>query len=179
MPEEFFGGAAHLTQPVVYRDVRGNFSEIFHAEDLPFPVAVSNCSRSVSGTIRGIHYTEAGGQDKYITCVHGSILDIIVDLRTSSPTFGLYEAVDLDSSDLRSVYISSGLGHAFFAYEESVLLYQCSKPYAPEAAQVITPFDEGLGVNWPSFHSLQPRVSEQDALGPTLAEALERNLLPV
>ncbi|AZK96996.1 MULTISPECIES: dTDP-4-dehydrorhamnose 3,5-epimerase family protein [Streptomyces] len=175
---------AWVDDPRVHSDRRGRFHEWFKAG--PFheltghrlELEQANCSRSSLGTLRGIHCAAVPpGQGKYVTCVGGAVLDVVVDLRTGSPTFGAWEAVRLDDREHRAVYLSEGLGHAFMALEEgSVVVYLCSQGYAPEREFGIHPFDPELAIDWPA--DLVPELSEKDAAAPTLAEARGLGLLP-
>src|SRR5260370_39946413 len=104
-------------------------------------VAQANCSVSRRGVIRGIHFRDVPpGQAKYVSCTSGSILDVIVDLRVSSPGYGRWEAVPLDGETPRAVFISEGLGHAFAALsDEATVLYLCSTPYTPGSERGVHP----------------------------------------
>ncbi|MEO3974977.1 dTDP-4-dehydrorhamnose 3,5-epimerase [Streptomyces sp. CAU 1734] len=175
---------AWVETPQVLTDRRGSFHEWFKADRLREPTGhpmrpeQANCSRSGRGTLRGIHYAAVPpGQAKYVTCVRGAVLDVVVDIRTGSPTFGRWEAVRLDDREHRAVYLSEGLGHAFMALEEdSTVVYLCSEGYAPEREFGIHPLDPELAIPWPG--DLVPELSAKDASAPTLAEAGLRGLLP-
>ncbi|MBO7940623.1 dTDP-4-dehydrorhamnose 3,5-epimerase [Streptomyces antibioticus] len=175
---------AWVDTPKVFTDDRGRFHEWF--KDRAFRDAVgqdlrlaqANCSRSVRGTLRGIHFAEVPpGQAKYVTCVSGAILDVVVDLRVGSPGFGTWDAVRLDDTTHRSVYLSEGLGHAFMALEDdSTVVYLCSQGYAPGREHGVDPLDPSLGIDWPE--DLVPLLSDKDAAAPSLAEAERQGLLP-
>ncbi|MFE9664408.1 dTDP-4-dehydrorhamnose 3,5-epimerase [Streptomyces sp. NPDC005955] len=175
---------AWVDRPRVFADRRGHFHEWFRADAFrevtghPLRLEQANCSRSGRGTLRGVHYAAVPpGQAKYVTCVSGAVLDVVVDLRTGSPTFGTWEAVRLDDREHRAVYLSEGLGHAFMALEEgSVVVYLCSEGYAPQREFGIHPLDPELAIRWPD--GLAPQLSDKDAAAPTLAEAERRGLLP-
>lgn len=171
---------AWLFSPRIHGDHRGAFLEWFKKDglDRPLEVAQANCSISVRGTLRGVHFSDVPpGQAKYVTCVSGSVLDVIVDVRTGSPTFGRSVAVELDDQRRRAVFLAEGLGHAFFAMSESAtVVYLCSTPYAPGREHGVHPLDPALGIAWPS--GIEPVLSEKDAAAPTLAEAAEQGLLP-
>ncbi|MDF3298168.1 dTDP-4-dehydrorhamnose 3,5-epimerase family protein [Streptomyces tropicalis] len=175
---------AWVETPSAFTDGRGRFHEWFKGQGFldatgqELRLAQANCSRSVLGTLRGIHYASVPpGQAKYVTCVGGAVLDVVVDIRTGSPTFGKWEAVRLDDSTHCCVYLSEGLGHAFMALEEnSTVVYLCSEGYAPEREHGIDPLDPALGIAWPE--NLTPRLSPKDAAAPTLAEADRKGLLP-
>jgi len=173
-----------LVTPDVYHDTRGSFFELFRADRLEKvlgfspPTAQANCSVSRRGVIRGVHFADVPpGQAKYVSCVSGAIIDVIVDIRTGSPTFGQWEAVRLDDENRHSVYIAPGLGHAFTAVSESAtVVYLCSEPYAPGREHGINPLDPDLGIDWPA--DISPVLSAKDADAPSLAQAQRDGLLP-
>ncbi|MFF4141479.1 dTDP-4-dehydrorhamnose 3,5-epimerase [Streptomyces sp. NPDC001698] len=175
---------AWVETPQVFTDDRGRFHEWFKGEGFQdstgqgLRLAQANCSRSVRGTVRGIHFASVPpGQAKYVTCVSGAILDVVVDIRTGSPSFGEWEAVRLDDTTHRSVYLSEGLGHAFMALEDnSTVVYLCSQGYAPQREYGINPLDPRLAIAWPE--GVAVRLSEKDTAAPTLDEAERQGLLP-
>lgn len=170
--------------PVQHRDERGTFLEWFKDEEFVrltghrLDLAQANCSVSRRGVLRGIHYADVPpGQSKYVTCFSGSVLDVVVDLRLGSPTFGAVDSVVLDAQTRRAVYIAEGLGHAFLALsDEAVVAYLCSRPYAPAAEHGIHPLTDGIDLPWPA--DISPLLSAKDASSPTLAQARDRGLLP-
>jgi len=176
-------GALEIT-PRQFGDERGRFLEWF--KDVAFVEAVghrldlaqANCSVSSRGVLRGIHYADVPpGQAKYVTCVRGAVLDVAVDIRVGSPTFGQWDSVLLDTVDRRALYLPEGLGHAFLALEdESTVVYLCSTGYAPEREHEIHPLDPAIGIEWPL--DVAPLLSPKDAAAPTLAEARDLGLLP-
>ncbi|MGP3917558.1 dTDP-4-dehydrorhamnose 3,5-epimerase family protein [Nonomuraea sp. 10N515B] len=169
-----------VVTPRVHADPRGSFFEAFRAAELPHPLGVAqvNCSISRAGVIRGVHFADVPpGQAKYVMCVSGSVMDVVVDLRVGSPTFGRWEAVTLDDETRRAVLIAEGLGHAFMALsEQATVVYLCSQPYNPGGEHGVHPFDPAIGIGWPS--GLEPVVSDKDAKAPPLEEALAAGLLP-
>jgi dTDP-4-dehydrorhamnose 3,5-epimerase len=175
---------AWVDTPKVFADNRGRFHEWFKSERFHGSIGQglrleqANCSRSARGTLRGIHYASVPpGQAKYVTCVSGAVLDVVVDIRTGSPDFGKWEAVRLDDTTHRCVYLSEGLGHAFMALEDnSTVVYLCSQGYAPQREYGINPLDPALGIAWPE--DLAPCLSDKDAAAPTLEEAERQGLLP-
>jgi dTDP-4-dehydrorhamnose 3,5-epimerase len=175
---------AWVFTPQVHSDDRGSFAEAFRgaefAADLGYrlDVAQVNCSVSRRGVIRGIHYADVPpGQAKYVTCVAGAILDVVVDLRAGSPSFGKWEAVQLDAGTRRAVFLAEGLGHAFMALtDDATALYLCSTPYAPGREHGVDPRDPAIGIAWPL--DTEPVLSEKDAAAPPLDEALRAGLLP-
>ena len=173
-----------LFTPILRPDDRGVFLESF--KDSVFTEAVGhrfdlkqmNISVSKQGTVRGIHFADVPpGQGKYVQCFDGRILDIVVDIRVGSPTFGQWEAVELDGDSRQGLYIAEGLGHAFCALSESVTVgYLCSEPYSPTHEHGIHPLDTELALPWPDGSASV--LSPKDAAAPTLAHALQVGLLP-
>ena len=123
-------------------------------EALGFDLTVAQTNHSVSarGVIRGVHFADVPpGQAKYVYCPRGALLDVVVDVRVGSPTFGRFEAVELDGRSCRAVYLAEGLGHAFVALEDdTVMAYLCSTPYNPGAEHGVSPLDPALGLPWPA-----------------------------
>jgi dTDP-4-dehydrorhamnose 3,5-epimerase len=173
-----------LFTPVLRPDDRGVFLESFkdstftEAAGHRFDLKQMNISVSKQGTVRGIHFADVPpGQAKYVQCFDGRILDIVVDIRVGSPTFGQWEAIELDSESRQGLYIAEGLGHAFCALSESVTVgYLCSEPYAPTREHGIHPLDTDLNLPWPDGQD--SFISAKDAAAPTLTEAVETGLLP-
>ena len=182
-------GAWEIT-PKQFGDPRGVFLEWF--KGAPFAEAAghaldlqqANLSVSAAGVVRGIHFADVPpGQAKYVTCARGAVLDVVIDIRVGSPTFGRWDSVLLDDVDRRAIYLPEGLGHAFMSLEDdSTVLYLCSTPYAPGREHGIHPLDERVAIQWPTTardgSPLTPQLSDKDAVAPTLDEALEQGLLP-
>ena len=170
--------------PVLRPDDRGVFLESFkesvftEALGHGFDLKQMNISVSRKGTVRGIHFADVPpGQAKYVQCFHGAILDIAVDIRVGSPTFGQWEAVELDGSSRRGLYLAEGLGHAFCALTDSVTVgYLCSEPYAPTREHGIHPLDTELALPWPD--GPDSVLSPKDAAAPSLTDARASGLLP-
>jgi len=182
-------GAFEMT-PKIHGDSRGAFLEWFRCDAFaeatghPFTLAQANCSVSAAGTIRGVHFADVPpGQAKYVTCSYGALLDVVVDLRVGSPTFGRWDGLVLDDTNRKAVYLGEGLGHAFMALEEStVIQYLCSTTYQPEREHAVSPLDAELGIDWPTTdragRALRHILSDKDRAAPTLAEARDGGLLP-
>jgi dTDP-4-dehydrorhamnose 3,5-epimerase len=174
--------------PRLFPDDRGAFLEAFRGEEFAadlgyrLEVAQVNCSVSRRGVIRGLHYADVPpGQAKYVCCVRGAILDVIVDIRVGSPSFGAWEAVRLDDAERRAVFISEGLGHGFMALtDDATVMYLCSTGYAPGREHGLNPMDRDLGIEWPldSLDGAEPILSAKDADAPSLSEAEAAGLLP-
>ena len=121
--------------------------------------------------------TVVPGQAKYVTCVAGSVTDVVVDLRVGSPGYGTWEAVQLDDQTRRAVFVSEGLGHGFMALStEATVVYLCSTPYAPGREREVHPLDPALGITWPA--DVVPVLSAKDAIAPSLDDARRAGLLP-
>jgi dTDP-4-dehydrorhamnose 3,5-epimerase len=182
-------GAFEMT-PTIHGDSRGAFLEWFRADRFveavghPFAIGQANASVSAAGTLRGIHFADVPpGQAKYVTCPVGAVLDVVVDIRVGSPTFGQWEGVLLDDEARRAVYLGEGLGHAFMALQDgSVVQYLCSTPYAPEREHGIHPLDPDIAIDWPltgrDGAALEPLLSAKDVAAPGLAAAQAGGLLP-
>jgi dTDP-4-dehydrorhamnose 3,5-epimerase len=176
-------GAWVLT-PQIHRDDRGSFLEWFRGDEFAddighrLDVAQANLSVSRRGVIRGIHFADMPpGQAKYVTCVTGAVLDVAVDLRVGSPTFGRWEGVRLGSETRCAVYLTEGLGHAFVALtDEATVLYLCTTPYAPASEHSVNPLDPAIGITWPG--GFEFILSKKDAAAPGLEEAQKLDLLP-
>lgn len=174
---------AYLYTPRLFHDDRGTFMESFRAAELAeatghgLRLSQANTSISARGVIRGIHYADVPpSQAKYVTCLSGRILDVVVDLRVGSPTFGRHEKVVLDSERFQSLYISEGLGHGFAALtDNATVFYLCSEPYAPARERGINPLDPELGIDW---RVADPVLSEKDVQAPSMKQALDEGLLP-
>jgi dTDP-4-dehydrorhamnose 3,5-epimerase len=170
--------------PRQHSDDRGVLLEYFRADSLEEAVGhrlrldQANCSVSSKGTLRGVHFADVPpGQAKYVTCVRGRGLDVVVDIRVGSPTFGTWDTVVLDEVDRRAVYVAEGLGHSFLALSDvATLLYLCSERYRPGHEHGVDPLDRDLGIDWPA--DVPPLLSAKDASAPSLAEAARTGLLP-
>jgi dTDP-4-dehydrorhamnose 3,5-epimerase len=176
-------GAWEIT-PQLHSDSRGLFFEWLTERGFTgfaghrLDVRQANCSVSGAGVLRGLHFAELPpSQAKYVTCLSGSVFDVVVDIRVGSPTFGRWDSVLLDDSDHRSVYISEGLAHGFLALQDnSTVMYLCSAEYNPQREHTIAATDPALAIDWPSGHELM--LSDRDAAAPLLDEARAAGLLP-
>jgi len=170
---------AWLAESQVWSDDRGFFREWFKSEDFEkatgkkFLIEQANISLSSRGTVRGIHYSTAPrGQAKWVTCVAGSIRDVIVDIRPESNTYGKWVAIELSGDSGKAVYISEGLGHGFIALEENTAVaYLGSTPFLPSHEFEINPLDEALGITW-GMNLSELKLSKKDMNAPNLAEIL-------
>lgn len=175
---------AWVFTPRIHRDARGSFLEWFRGDEFsaalghPLELAQANCSVSRRGVLRGIHFADVPpGQAKYVSCVSGAIMDVVVDLRVGSPSYGRWDAVRLDDEDRRALFVAEGLGHGFMALtDEATVLYLCSTPYQPGREHGVHPLDPSIGIAWPA--DVQAILSEKDAAAPSLDQALADGLLP-
>ena len=169
---------AWVFTPRQFQDDRGTFFEWFQdstfveASGNSFSLAQANCSISTKGTLRGIHFADVPpGQRKYVTCMTGSAMDVLVDLRTGSPTFGNWVAVQLDTIDRKVVSIPNGVGHAFMALEDNTtIVYLCDQRYNPTGEKEIYPLDSEIGIEWPA--GISPLLSTKDENAPLLSDLL-------
>lgn len=179
-------GAWELT-PTVHGDSRGAFFEWFtdtsfsgmtgHSLDL----RQANCSVSSAGVLRGLHFAQLPpSQAKYVTCMHGAVVDVVVDIRVGSPTYGTWDAVTLDDETHRAVYLSEGLGHAFLALQDnSIVTYLCSAGYDPAREHTVDPLDPAIGIDWASWLPQEKLIlSDRDRAAPSLADAQSSGILP-
>ncbi len=175
-------GAWEVT-PILREDPRGLFLEWYRFDELadaigyPMRLAQANISVSARGVVRGIHFADVPpGQAKYVTCTQGAVVDVIVDIRVGSPTFGRCEAIRLDEVERRAMYIAEGLGHGFCALtDNATLTYLCAQTYRPGHEHSVHPLDPELGIDWPTG---TPVLSARDEAAPTLAQAQAQGLLP-
>ncbi|WNI27215.1 dTDP-4-dehydrorhamnose 3,5-epimerase [Streptomyces sp. ITFR-16] len=170
--------------PSQLSDNRGHFfeawrlSELTEATGQTFSVGQVNYSVSKRNTLRGIHGTTLPpGQAKLVTCVRGAALDVVVDLRVGSPTFGMYDTTLQEAGSGIGVYLADGLGHAFLALtDDTCMNYLCTEEYVPGTMVDIQALDPALGIPW---NTAEPFIrSEKDAAAPTLSEAVAKGLLP-
>jgi dTDP-4-dehydrorhamnose 3,5-epimerase len=174
---------AWLITPQQFGDPRGMFMEWYRHDKLaeavghPLRLAQGNLSVSAKDVVRGIHFADVPpSQAKYVSCVRGALLDVIVDLRVGSESFGAWEFVQLDDVDRRSVYVSEGLGHGFVALSDDATIHYCvSETYNPSREHGVHPLDPDLGIDWPVDI---PILSAKDEAAPSLEEALKSDLLP-
>jgi dTDP-4-dehydrorhamnose 3,5-epimerase len=175
---------AWVHSPRIFRDDRGLLTETYRigdfAMDLGYALDLRQVNSSVSrqGVIRGIHFTMVpAGQAKYVFCPSGALLDVIVDIRVGSPTFGRWEAVRLDETERRAAFIEHGLGHAIMALSPAATaVYLCTTSYEPEADRDIDPFDPEIGIAWPAVAEVI--LSAKDKAAPSLAAVLASGALP-
>lgn len=171
--------------PQAFPDERGVFVSTFQEDVFEravgyplFPVAQVSHSLSRRGVVRGLHFTATPpGCAKYVHCLDGSALDIVLDTRVGSPTFGHHDSVVLDTRDHRAVYFPVGVAHMFVALEDhTTMSYLLSQEYVARNELAVAPLDPALGLPIPP--DIEPILSARDTAAPTLAEALTAGLLP-
>ncbi len=166
-----------VIEPSVYADERGFFCETYRREwhaqaGIPQDELFiqDNHSRSTRGVLRGMHFHVGDGVAKLVRCARGRILDVAVDLRRGSPTYGRWEAVELDEHSMRELYVPVGFAHGFCVLSDVAdVLYKQSAYYDPEIERGIAWDDPEIGIAWPlPVHELT--ISERDATAPRLSE---------
>lgn len=165
-----------LIEPRLFDDERGYFFEAFTERDFVEQVCdirfvQENEAKSSYGVVRGLHFQlPPHAQSKLVRVVSGRILDIAVDIRKSSPTFGRYVAVELSSENHRQIFIPHGFAHGYSVLsEEAVVEYKCDNYYAPESEGAVAWNDAALAIDW-GIPADKVILSEKDKHHPTLAE---------
>jgi dTDP-4-dehydrorhamnose 3,5-epimerase len=168
--------SALIIEPRVFGDTRGFFFESFNqrafnlATGLDVNFVQDNHSRSSKGVLRGLHYQIQQPQGKLVRVVRGSVFDVTVDLRKSSPTFGQWVGVELTEDNHRQLWIPPGFAHGFYVLSDSAdFLYKTTDYYAPEFECSLIWNDPTIGIEWPL--NTQPIISAKDAQGKKLADA--------
>ena len=169
-----------IIEPKVFRDERGFFLESFNDEryaqhDLPTRWRQDNHSRSVEGTLRGLHYQLRRPQGKLITVIRGEVYDVAVDIRKGSPTFGKYESLVINGDEPKALWIPPGMAHGFCALSPIAdVVYRCTELYDPTDDHGVLWSDERIGIPWPVAN---PRLSAKDKTFSGLDES--RDDLPI
>ncbi len=165
-----------LLEPDLYGDSRGFFFESwnrksYQAAGINEEFVQDNHSRSVQGVVRGLHYQIRQPQGKLVRVAAGRVLDVVVDLRKSSPTFGNHYAIELDDDRNQQLWIPPGLAHGFSVLSESAdFLYKTTDYYAPEHERCIHWSDPDLAIDW-KLEGTAPSVSEKDLQGVVFRDA--------
>ena len=166
-----------LIEPDIFTDTRGFFLETFHAEryaahGMPGPFVQDNHSRSVQGTVRGLHLQLTHPQAKLIRVIVGEIFDVAVDVRVGSPTFGNWVGVRLSAESFRQYYIPPGFAHGFSVLSPiAEIEYKCTDIYDPAGQLGLLWNDPALAIPWGVE---TPVLSDRDHANPTIREALDR-----
>lgn len=169
-----------IIKPRIFRDARGYFMETFslrefqeHVGDIQF--VQDNQSSSVRGVVRGLHFQRIPyAQSKLVRCVSGRVLDVAVDVRQDSPTFGQHVAVELDADSGTQLFLPRGMAHGFAVLSDrAVFEYKCDSYYHPEAEGGFHPFDNALGIDW-RIPASEAILSDKDKARLSLADSIEQ-----
>lgn len=168
-----------LLTPAVHRDARGSFHESWQQAryadaGLPDVWLQDNVSRSRKGVLRGLHFQQPTPQAKLVSAVAGVILDVAVDVRVGSPSFGRSVSIALAAGDAQQLYVPPGFAHGFLVLsDEAVVHYKCTAFYAPASERTLLWSDPALRIDWPTA---APILSPKDAAGQRLADFAEEQL---
>ena len=168
-----------IIEPTLFGDERGYFFESYVQQEFdekvrPVRFVQDNESLSKFGVLRGLHYQKGGyAQSKLVRVVKGRVLDVAVDIRRGSPTFGQHVAIELSEQNKRQLFIPRGFAHGFSVLSsEALFQYKCDRPYAPQQEGAILWNDPALGIDW-QLEPGQVVLSAKDTAHPRLAEAEE------
>jgi dTDP-4-dehydrorhamnose 3,5-epimerase len=165
-----------LLEPTVYGDERGYFMETFRESwfkenGIDTRFVQDNQSRSVAGTLRGLHYQLKQAQGKLVRVVSGEVFDVAVDMRKDSPSFGQWAGAILSAQNKHQLWVPPGFAHGFFVVSESAeLSYKCTDYYCPEHEHSLLWNDPAVGIEWPQM-SAPPLLSAKDEAGLLFADA--------
>ena len=165
-----------LIEPVVHADERGFFHETFRQSTfselgIADAFVQENHSRSVRGVVRGMHFQIGRGTSKLVRCPRGAIVDVVVDIRVGSPTFGEWESFELDDENLRQLYVPIGFAHGFCTVSDVAdVLYKCDSYYSGETERGFSYRDPDVAIEWPEI-DLLPSARDDEA--PALAEVAD------
>lgn len=157
----------------VFKDERGCFFESYNQDKLnkllgyELNFVQDNISFSVANTLRGLHFQRNNPQGKLIRVLQGRIMDVAVDLRRDSKTYGQWIAVELHDKKAQAFYIPPGFAHGFYAFQNSLVTYKCTTLYDKDSDGGINAFDETLGIQWPSKDVI---ISNKDVMLPKFKE---------
>ncbi|MDY6878866.1 MAG: dTDP-4-dehydrorhamnose 3,5-epimerase [Thermodesulfobacteriota bacterium] len=160
-------------EPDVFTDTRGFFMETYHHKryaglGLKEIFVQDNLSYSVRGTLRGLHYQYPHGQTKLVQAISGEIYDVALDIRRGSPNFGRWVGAPLSDKNRRQLYIPEGFAHGYCVLSETaIVMYKCSRFYAPDHEKGILWNDPGLGIAWKVD---DPLLSDKDGQSPCLSD---------
>jgi dTDP-4-dehydrorhamnose 3,5-epimerase len=166
-----------ILRPEIHSDVRGSFFESwnqreFRGAGLDLRFVQDNQSRSKLGTLRGLHYQIEQPQGRLVRAVTGSVFDVVVDLRTSSTSFGQWVGVTLSDEHHEMLWIPAGFAHGFLCLTKTVdFVYKCTDYYAPEHERTIRWDDADLAIDWPLDEGAEPILSAKDRQGLAFRDA--------
>jgi dTDP-4-dehydrorhamnose 3,5-epimerase len=166
-----------VIEPVVRSDQRGFFLETWHAAryaelGIGGPFVQDNHSRSIRGTLRGLHYQIERPQGKLVQAITGTVFDVAVDLRRGSPTFRRWVGVELSELNHRQLWVPPGFAHGFLVLSEQAdLVYKCTDLYVAEHERTVRWDDSDLAIAWPLIGTAPPLLSSKDAAGLALRAA--------
>lgn len=169
-----------IIEPDVHGDERGFFQESWKSSTyadhgVPASFSQANVSRSVKGTLRGLHFQHPEPQGKLVSVLEGCIFDVAVDIRVGSPSFGKWAGVELSATNHRQLYVPEDFAHGFMVTSETALFhYHCSREYAPRFDAAIAWDDPDIGISWPATPG---SISDKDRKAPRLAD-ISQNKLP-
>jgi len=164
-------------EPRVFGDSRGFFMETWHKEKfaaagLDCDFVQDNHSKSVQGTLRGLHYQIENPQGKLVRVISGEVFDVAVDLRKSSPTFGAWTGDIISAENKKMLWVPPGFAHGFYVLSpEAEFVYKCTELYAQEYERCVRWDDPQLGIAWPLLAGRDPLLSAKDLAGVSFAEA--------
>jgi len=165
-----FPGLMVVSQEV-YHDNRGCFFETYRESLLSWHWVQDNVSQSVKGVVRGLHYQLKSPQAKLVTCLFGQIVDVVVDIRRDSPTFGRYYQIVLEGGTGSQLFVPEGFAHGFMATSNvAIVHYKCSDYFDPKDARGILWNDPALGIPWPMLDK-EVCLSKKDAKNPLFKDA--------
>lgn len=166
-----------LIEPQVFGDERGFFMETWHAEKfteagIDAAFVQDNHSRSVQGTLRGLHYQLKQPQGKLVRVISGEVFDVAVDFRKDSPTFGKWVGFMLSAENRKMLWVPPGFGHGFYVTSETAeFVYKCTDFYAPEHEKTVYWDDPDLAIQWPLLPNVSPLLSPKDESGVRFTDA--------
>lgn len=166
-----------IVEPIVHQDQRGYILESWHEQrfaslGLAARFVQDNHSHSIRGTLRGLHYQVGKAQGKLVRVVSGEVFDVAVDLRRSSPSFGMWDTARLSGENHQQLWIPPGFAHGFYVLSETAdLLYKCTEYYVPASDRCLRWDDPDLAIPWPLADG-PPILSAKDAAAPRLKDAV-------
>ena len=167
-----------LIEPQLHGDERGFFMEAwnqhtFEADGLRANFVQDNHSRSIKGTLRGLHYQNPVPQTKLVRVVRGAVFDVAVDLRQSSPTFGKWIGTKLSEDNHRMLWMPEGIAHGFYVLSDYAdFVYKCANPYRPEYEHTLFWNDRDVAIQWPAEAETNRIISPKDQNGTPFKEAV-------